>query len=74
MPPPPEMVTSGAEVYPLPFFVTLIIVTILFDTVAVAVAPVPPPPEMFTVGVKPHMPPAFILILLTAPRLPTFQE
>lgn len=47
----PVMVTVGADVYPLPGFVTVIAVIDPPVIVAVAVAPVPPPPEKATVAV-----------------------
>ena len=56
-PPPPEILTVGELVYPLPLFVIVILLTFPASSVAslpnlaVAVAPEPPPPEMVTLGV-----------------------
>ena len=50
LPPPPERITVGAEVYPVPAFPTVKPVIAPLVRVAVAVAPVPPPPTSVTVG------------------------
>lgn len=50
LPPPPERITVGAEVYPVPAATTVKPVIAPLVTVAVAVAPVPPPPTSVTVG------------------------
>ena len=44
-------VTVGAEVYPVPGFVSVKAITTPCETLAVAVAPVPPPPVRTTCGV-----------------------
>lgn len=50
-PPPPERVTVGTEVYPLPGLVRVNDVTLkVAVNVAVALAPVPAPPVIVTVG------------------------
>ena len=51
-PPPPESVTVGTEVYPVPAAVTLIpIIVPVLPRTATAVAPEPEPPVIATVGV-----------------------
>jgi hypothetical protein len=51
-PPPPEKLTAGFVVKPLPAAVRLREDTEAEARVAVAVAPVPPPPEIVMVGAE----------------------
>ena len=45
-----ENVTVGVDVYPVPWFVTIMLVTTPTAITAVAVAPVPPPPLIVITG------------------------
>ena len=68
VPPPPLMVTVGADVYPVPPVVTLIEASVVGFSDAVAAAPDPPPPEKPTVGGAVYpVPAAVIATLVTAP-------
>ena len=69
MPPPPLIVTVGADVYPVPSAVTEMALTTPLVTVAVADAcVVPPPPVIDTVGTDVYPePPLVTLIAYTRP-------
>ncbi len=51
-PPPPEMLTEGAEEYPEPPLVTVRLASDVGVRLAVAAAPEPPPPKKATEGAE----------------------
>ncbi len=67
VPPPPDIVTVGAEVYPEPPLVSVSVPTEVGDKVAVALAPVPPPPVKEILGGKIKPVPGLVTVIKSMP-------